>query len=75
MRSIYAINKKSVIDYVDRQILICGRVLAFSDTSEIDRYAMESIKSTLKVLKIFLEGLPVVIKDESVREEEKDETD
>jgi len=57
MESIEAISKKSVIDYVDRQILICDKALAFSGTSENDRYAMESIKSTLKVFKDFLEGL------------------
>ena len=61
-----AISKKSVINYVDRQILICDKALAFSDTSEIDRYAMESIKSTLKVLKDFLGDLPIAIKDEFV---------
>lgn len=59
-----AISKKTVIDYVDHQILLCDKALAFSDTSEIDRYAMESIKSTLKVLKDFLEDLPIAIKDE-----------
>lgn len=57
MGSIEAISKKSVIDYLDRQILICDKALAFSDTSENDKYAMESIKSTLKVFKDFLEGL------------------